>query len=203
MTNTLIESGKNIAKKGVSSRESRLFYTNIFLMMIVFVLSLVLSAVFFLEILRPTNTVVVDSKTGQILGDYRTKAYRTDDEIKAATKRFVGCEMSYDSRNIYEDFACALLMMSEEQQEKRLNFLKKENLTKKIAEGNLNSRISSIETKILERKGQLVRVSTYGVIMLNSNVPIKFRQNLTWKQVAVSEFNTSGVILVERKEYEI
>lgn len=199
---TLTESGQNVNMKGVSNRETRIFWICILLAVIVLVEGVGLSFLFVSEVMRPSNQVVIDTVTGEVVGQYRTTAFRTDDEIKGATKRFIGCEMSYNSDRIYEDHACGLSMMGKEMRIKRVKYLQETNLTNRIAElEDQTSRIERIETKVLDRRGNKVWVNTLGRIKMGGTY-IPFQMDITWKQVPISTGNTAGVLMVERKEYK-
>lgn len=206
MDDSLMESGKNIAMKGVTSREKRYFIIIILLSILLTLSTLGLILSFFVQSMKPDNTIVVEAETGKILGSYRTTAYRTDSDIIGATKKFIQCEMSWNADTVYSDFACALSMMKKDSDlyKRRLAYIQKENLAQRIIDAGTTSKVSSVTINIVDRKHDLVYAEATGIITIKGvNEVVPFSQDITWRQVPITFGNTSGVEMVTREEYTL
>lgn len=206
MGSELIESGEKILLKGVASREARYFTIIIILTVLLGLTTFGLILSFFVQTMKPAVPIVVEAETGKVLGSYRTTAFRTDSEIEGATRRFIQCEMSWNSETVYSDFACALSMMKKDGglYAKRLHYIQKENLAQRIIDAKTSSKVSSITVKIIDRKHDLVYIEVTGSITIDGvNETVPFSQDITWQQVPISYSNTSGVEMVSREEYTL
>lgn len=198
---TAIEKGKKINKRGVSSRENKLFI--VVCLQSILILTLIIGVFIFLYLrtLTPSVPIVVDSASGELLGEYRTTAVRTDEEVKAAVKKFIACDLSYNSQRIFDDLSCSISMMSEKLAQNRIRYLQANNIAQRIAKLNITSKIESIDTVINRRISGEIEVTTQGVIRFGAGTSRPFRQDITLQQIRISKKNTAGVIVVARKEY--
>lgn len=194
--------GKKVTTKGVSSRENKLFIINILQFFLIIILIIIIAGGWYLQTLSPSAISVIDDK-GVLLGDYKTTLYRDNETIKSATTRFISCDLSFNSQTIYEDLACALNMMGEDARAKRLEYIKAFNIAKRISNLSITSKIVSIDTKINRRIGNNIEVSTQGKIQIGAAVIRRFRMDITYEQIQVSESNTTGLKVIASKEYEL
>lgn len=88
---------------------------------------------------RPVPVVVVDSKTGKIVGEYSTTVSRKDSELQGAVAEFTKCITTLNSDTVYQDWACALDMMSEPLREEKKLWLKGTNLIRQIYDARSES----------------------------------------------------------------
>lgn len=186
------------------------------------ILILLASAISLAAALKPDRVVVVEKNTGRILGEYRTTAFRTNDELVAATQKFAENFLSLNSRSIYDDYAVALNMMSYELREKRKDYLKRTNLLRKIELSNTRSMLDIKERRVLNVKGIYAKTELSGDIVIDqtrninlgrknkvvkedvklSRSAIQFRLVIDLRMVPVTETNTVGAEVVDFYEYD-
>lgn len=173
-------------------------------------------------VLKPDRVLVSEKDTGRIVGEYRTTAYRTSDELLAGAIKFAENFLSLNSRTVYNDCASAMNMMSPALQKNRTAYLKRTNLLKKIELGNTRSLLQIKENKLLTVKGRFAKCEISGDIVVDQNRSfassksrsldsedvklnrnnIPFRLLVDLKMVPVTTHNTAGVEVVDYYEHD-
>jgi hypothetical protein len=164
-------------------------------------------------IIKPEPVLTVNQKTGELIGEYQTTAFRTNAELIAGAKRFTKYHLSFNSSTVYDDFANALNMMSDKLRQERIAYLKKSNLARDIKSANSTSHLEFELERIAEIKGKFAKVELSGnlvigdrsivsndTLVVRKNVP--FRILIDLKMVQVSNVNTAGVKVVDYYEYK-
>ncbi|MCP4747028.1 MAG: hypothetical protein GY874_12950 [Desulfobacteraceae bacterium] len=171
--------------------------------------------------LKPDRIMAVNAETGEIIGEYRTTEYRTDKELLGASVKFAEHFLSLNADNIIEDIQISLNMMERKLALKRRNYIAKNNLVTKIKGAGARSwleidqkdgkRIHSVKGKVarIELKGKIV-VDTepeFGRRKKDDEKQVKitrkripFRLVLDCKMIKISDFNTSGVKIIDYDE---
>ena len=191
----------------VTKREKRLETTNKILLGIIALLILILGLAAILAIIMPKPVLVVDRSTGQVIGEYQTSAYRTDDEIIGGAKRFLQYHLSFNSHDVYNDFAKAMNMMTDELKRKRMDYLKQFNVAQKIKKSDTKSALSFDEVNILSRKDNVSSVELKGDLIFlagsTKDERVPFHYILTLKDKPVSSLNTAGIEIIHYEEKEV
>ena len=201
-------------------RENRLFR----LLMI----SLTAHAVFFAAAgavgvavyLKPDRVLAVDSQTGELMGQYRTTAYRTDEELLGASVKFATHFFSMNASTIIEDIQVSLNMMEHDLALKRREYIAKHNLVAKIKAAGARSwlEIKDDGKRIHSVKGRIARVEVKGNIIIDTKPDVEakprkdekdvkitrskvpFKLVLDCEMIPISDSNTSGVRILDYEE---
>lgn len=191
----------------VSNREKRLENIIKFLIMLIFVFVLIFGLCGVLFIMMPRPTIVVDRDTGDIIGEYQTTAYRTDNEYLGGAKRFLNYHLSFNSETIYDDFANAMNMMTDDEKRNRFKYLKDSNLANTISAAKSKSTLEFKTAKIINKITGICYIELKGnLIFLAGNTKDKrvpFHFILTVKPIPVSSINTAGIKIVHYEEKEV
>lgn len=163
--------------------------------------------------IKPERQIVVDKATGEVIGEYMTTGFRTNAELIGGAKRFAQYHLSFNSATVYDDFAAALNMMDDKLRERRIKYLKENNLARDIKSASSTSHLVFSTEKILEMKGPYAKVELAGdlvignrnsvntdTLVIRKNVPFRIVTDL--KMVPVTPANTAGVKVVDYFEYK-
>lgn len=174
-------------------------------------------------VLKPDRVVVAERDTGRIVGEYRTTAYRTTDELLAGAVKFARNFLSLNSRTVYDDYAAALNMMTPGLSEKRRAYFERTNLPHTVEMANTRSHLKFEEQKIVLINGSFAKVELAGKIVTDNlkddYIPRKnqkldvedvkllrkavpFRLTVDLQMVPVTTLNTAGVQVVDYYEHE-
>ena len=150
--------------------------------------------------LTPTPVIAVD-ESGRILGsiDYMDGTTRTDAQIIKGGKYFLSCYLSLTSDTIFEDYACALNMMSPELKASKLQEVEKTNYLARVDRTKTRSYLTfaenegvSIEAKHDEKS--VVRFK--GKVMINAGAGTTesdFDITLYMSTIARTQNNMQGI----------
>ncbi len=191
----------------IANREKRLENIIKFLLIVLCLFALIFGVCAALVIIIPKPVIVVDRETGEIIGEYQTSAYRTDQEIIGGAKRFLNYHLSFNSEDIYEDFANSMNMMTDDLKRERFNYLKESNLANQIMSANAKSTLEFNTAKIINRKTGITYIELKGNLIFlagstkDKRVPFHFI--LTVKSVPVSSLNTAGIKIIYFEEKEV
>jgi len=197
----------DIFQSPVTKREKQLERSNKILLFIIFVLILILGVVATLAVIMPKPLIVVDRETGEIIGEYQTSAYRTNDELLGGAKRFLQYHLSFNADTVYDDFATAMNMMTDELKRKRFKYLKDFNVANEIVKAKSKSTLSFDTVKIISKNQNVSFVEVKGDLIFlagstkDKRVPFHFI--LTLQNTPVSSLNTSGVKVIDYEEKEV
>jgi hypothetical protein len=157
----------------------------------------------------PRPILAVDA-SGRILGniEYLNAGTRSDDEIIAASKRFASSYMSLNAATIFDDYAQAMNMMSDELLATTQQSLKTDNYLARVAAAKARSWLEFSQqdgARIVERHGLTAQVRLAGNIVIDGGgkdgvVSKPFDMTLTTESVARNTLNTSGIKIVTRKD---
>lgn len=168
--------------------------------------------------LKPDRVLAIDSQTGELIGQYRTTAYRTDEELLGASVKFATHFFSMNADSIIEDIQVSLNMMEHNLALRRREYIAKHNLVAKIRSAGARSwlEIKDEDKRIHTVKGRIARVEVSGNIVIDttpefgkkqdekevkitrSRVP--FKLVLDCEMIPVSDSNTSGVRILDYDE---
>ena len=191
----------------VSNREKRLETIIKFLLLVIFGLILLFGVCAVLFIIIPKPVIVVDRETGEIIGEYQTTSYRTEDELLGGSKRFMNYHLSFNSETVYDDFAAAMNMKTDDLKRKRFKYLKESNLANEIFSAKTKSTLTFKHAEIINRKTGISYIELKGDLVFlagsteDKRVPFHFI--LTVKPIPVSSLNTAGLKIVYFEEKEV
>ncbi len=164
----------------------------LFFIILQFVVMAIMAVVF---IYRPQAPIVIDHETGQVIGDYRTSEFRTQEEMINGGIRFVDHLLSLNSTTIRRDQFIAIGMMTDALREARIEYLKSSNLIIKIETAKSTSHLQYDKNEVIFAKGNKMRVEYIGKIVLTdlkkSSVPFHIIVDLV--NAPITKNNTSGV----------
>ncbi len=164
----------------------------LFFIILQFVVMAIMAVVF---IYRPQAPIVIDHETGQVIGDYRTSEFRTQEEMINGGIRFVDHLLSLNSTTIRRDQFIAIGMMTDALREARIEYLKSSNLIIKIETAKSTSHLQYDKNEVIFAKGNKMRVEYIGKIILTdlkkSSVPFHIIVDLV--NAPITKNNTSGV----------
>jgi len=207
--NKITDSLKNemFYESPVSNREKRLETIIKFLVMLIFIFVLIFGICGVLFIVIPRPVIVVDRETGEIIGEYQTTAYRTDKEYLGGAKRFLNYHLSFNSETIYDDFANAMNMMTDDLKRKRFNYLKETNLANTITAAKSKSTLEFNQVKIINKKTGICYIELKGNLIFlagsTNDKRVPFHFILTVKPIPVSAINTAGIKIIHFEEKEV
>jgi hypothetical protein len=156
-----------------------------------------------------SKPVVVVNESGQMIWsiDYLKPSTRSDQEILAASQRFLMHYMSLNSETIFEDYAEAMNLMSNDLQKLTKEALKQDNYLARVAKVKTRSRVIFAQGKdgpvILERRGFDASVRLRGVIQIEGatdRIEKPFDTTLQVRAVARNTNNTAGLVIIDRRD---
>ncbi len=149
----------------------------------------------FTFVYRPQTPIVIDRETGQIVGDYRTSTFRTQEEMINGGYRFVDHLLSLNSSTFRRDQFIAMTMMSDSLRSKRVEWLEKTNLIPKVESANSTSHLEYEKPVVIFAKGDMLRVEFKGkIILTNLKKPgSPFHIIVDLVNTIITKENTSGV----------
>lgn len=164
-------------------------------------------------VIKPDRIITVDKDTGNLIGEYMTTAFRTNQEVIAGAKRFTQFHLSFNSASVYDDFAQALNMMTEKLRNQRIKYLKESDLARKIRMADSTCHLEFEKEQIVETKGHFSKVEMAGNLVIGDRNTIKtdtlvvrkmvpFRIVVDIKMVPVTPLNTSGIKVIDYYEYK-
>jgi len=172
---------------------------NLFLIFCFFI-----ATVFFLT--TDPKVIVVDAETGEVIGEYRTTAYKTQAEIKGGMQKFLEYYLSFNSKTVYEDHARAINMMSDELSRERIDYLKKTNLTYEIFSANTTFELDFKKTIIKQIKDGSALVELAGDLIIYTHgarpTTRPFNFVLKAQMVTLKGKDTIGLKITEIFEYD-
>ncbi len=160
----------------------------------------VLSAVY---IYKADVPIVIDHDTGEVIGDYRTAAFRSQEELINGGIRFVDHMLSLNSSTIRRDQLIAIQMMEKSLKEKRIEYLKQTNLIPKIEKAKSTSHLKYDASDIIFAKGSRMRVEYRGYIVLTNlkKTQVPFHMIVDLASAPITENNTTGVKVVAYNDF--
>lgn len=153
--------------------------------------------------------VVVVNEAGQMVGtiEYLKPSARSDQEILAASQRFLTHYMSLNSETIFEDYAEAMNMMSRDLQQLTREALKQDNYLARVAKAKTRSRVIFAQGRdapnILDRRNLDATVRLRGVIQVegaSDRIEKPFDTTLQVRATARNSQNTAGLEVTDRRD---
>lgn len=198
---------ENFYQSPVSNRERRLENIIKLLLLVIFGLTLIFGVCAALVIIIPKPVMVVDRETGEIIGEYQTSAYRTNDELIGGAKRFMNFYLSFNSETVYDDFGAAMTMMTDELRRKHLKYLKESNLANQIFSAKSKSTLKFNSVTIINQKNNVSCIELKGDLVFLAGSPkdsrVPFHYILKVKPIPVSSINTAGIKIAYYEEKEV
>lgn len=157
--------------------------------------------------LAPQPVVAVD-EAGRVLGvlEYLRPNSRSDEEIKAASMRFLQLYLSLNSETMFEDYAGAMNMMAPELLKRTQEALKTDNYLARVVQAKSRSWLEftpGTGIQIIERKNLNAQVRLRGNIVIDGaggRLSKPFDITLETQAVARNTNNTSGINILSRKD---
>lgn len=158
--------------------------------------------------LSPRPVVAVD-QAGHILGniEYLKPTTRSDQEILAASERFLHGYLSLNSDTIFDDYADAMNMMSPTMQTVTTASLKQDNYLARVQNAKTRSHLEFAQGPnapvIVDRHNLDATVRLRGTIVVDgqgSHVEKPFDTTLVLRAVARNTNNTAGLMITDRKD---
>jgi hypothetical protein len=157
----------------------------------------------------PRPVVVVD-QSGREIGniDYLSASSRSDQDIVAASMRYLTLRLSLNSATIYNDIAEAMNIETPEMQALTKAAVMADNYLQRVEKAKSRSWLEfaagSSGPVILDRKGLEARVRLKGNINIDTGGksidPRPFDVTLTIRSAARNSKNTSGVQIIEMRD---
>ncbi len=161
----------------------------------IFVQFIVFSIVTAAYIYKPDVPIVIDHDTGEVIGDYRTAEFRSQEELVNGGIRFVDHLLSLNSSTIRRDQLIAIQMMQESLKTKRIEYLQENNLIPQIEKAKSTSHLQYDAKDIIFVKGDRMRVEYRGDIILTNlkKTSVPFHIIVDLASAPITENNTTGV----------
>jgi len=166
-----------------------------------------------LSTLTPRPVIAVD-ESGRIIGnlEFLTANTRSDQELMAASMRYVQNFMSLNSETIFEDYAAAMNMMAPELLDKTRENILANNYLAVVAKAHTRSRITfgggEAAPVVLGRKDLDADIRLRGTIFVFdgrvkgsvSEVKKPFDVTIHVRAVPRNSMNTAGIIILDWKD---
>lgn len=171
-----------------------------------FVLALVFVAFVFINTFKPVPVLAIDAQ-GRIIGefDYMSAEERTDGELIAGAKQFLGNYLSANSKTVFKDYASALNMMSDNLKESKLEEIKKtEYLTKVDQAGSQSYLEYSKNAAVIWRRDKNSAVRLRGkliIVLLDQQIERPFDITVELTSVPRNSFSTLGIVVNNVKNH--
>jgi hypothetical protein len=161
----------------------------------------------FVRTLAPQPVVAVD-ESGRVLGvlEYLHPSSRSDEEIKAASMRFLQLYLSLNSETMFEDYAGAMNMMAPALLKRTQEALKTDNYLARVVQAKSRSWLEftpNAGIQLVERKNLNAQVRLRGNIVVDGpggRLSKPFDITLEIQAVARNSNNTSGINILSRKD---
>lgn len=179
-----------------------------------FALVLVLHFVLVMLSTMAPRPVVTVNASGQVIGnlEYLSPTARSDDELLAASMRFVQNFMSLNSESIFDDYSQAMNMMAPELFEKTRHSIMADNYLAIVAKSQTRSRIEfgrgELAPRVVERKDLEGQIRLRGQIVVydarvrgtSSEVKKPFDMTLRVRAVPRNTLNTAGITVMDWRD---